>query len=395
MISKPSARLLTVLSLSLVGLNACQNNAMYRSPALVPAPLQAQNARPAPRVDLQQNAQLFEQPVPVTVTPDRLVFDTPLNLSPGQVLMGRSRNGEDFLRRVVSVSTQGNQTVVTTQPASLFDAFKELEAHEVSLTRAPERIALRSQRFNIGGVMDIVVDLGIRPDFSDAHIQLKDSRLSIEMAPRFELDTQVRSEITFIRPTQSDLSPVGQVQFTAARFPAWIGPVPVVFQIKPGAALSWGHQASGSLIQDLNLEGFLQPRLTMEAALKQTPRTTGTLQHQIQAQLNPPALSLKGKAHARIYVPQVQFESELAGIVGPFISAGTYVDGTYRREIRSTQGQALMDTQINADLGVSVHGGITPTSLFGSDLTREIRVKILERNLKNLYNKQTTEPVQP
>ena len=188
---------------------------------------------------------------------------------------------------------------------------------------------------------------------------------------------------------------MGQVSFTVARFPAWIGPVPVVFQVKPGAALSWGHQASGSLVQSLNIDGFIQPQLTMEAALKQKPQTSSSVQHQIQAQLAPPALSMKGKAHARLYVPQIQFESELAGIVGPFISAGTYIDATYQREIRTQQGQSMVDTAINADLGLSVYGGITPTQLFGSELTREIRIKILERNLKNLYQKQSSEPLQP
>jgi hypothetical protein len=384
----------TALALSL---SACQSPATYRTGALAPAStLRAQQAAPAPRVNLQQNTRLFEQPIPVAVTADTLIFeDLSVSLEVNQVVMGRSLQGEDFLRRVVSLRTQGRQTIVTTRPASLFDAFKELQANEVSLSRSPERVSVRSQRFNIGGVMDIVVDLGVRPDFSEAQIQLKDSRLKVNLAPRFEVDTQIRSELTFIKPVQNDLSPVGQVTFTAARFPAWIGPVPVVFQIKPGAALSWGHQASGSLVQSLNIDGFIQPQLTMEAALKQTPQTSGTIQHQIQAQLAPPALSIKGKAHARLYVPQIQFESELAGIVGPFISAGTYIDATYQREIRTQQGQNTVNTFVNADLGLSVYGGITPTQLFGSDLTREIRVKILEKNLKNLYNKQTSEPLQP
>lgn len=393
---KQSFLFLSCLSLSLTALNACQTQVLPPSAALnPPAPaLQSQRADASltPLVKTQLNTRLFEQPVPVEVTPDRLRFNEFVDLQPNQVVMGRSLQGDDFLRRVISVQHQGNQTLVRTQPASLFEAFEELQANQVSLTRSPERISVRSQRFNIGGVMDIVIDLGIRPDFSQAQIQLKNSQLKVDLAPRFELDSQVRSELTFIRPTQSDLTPVGQVQFTAARFPAWIGPVPVVFQIKPGAALSWGHQADGRLMQDLNLNGFIQPRVTMEAALKQSPRTTGTIQHQIQATLAPPTVALKGKAHARVYVPQVQFESELAGIVGPFISAGPYIDGTYQRELRSQQGQNLMETSVKADLGLSVYGGITPTRLFGNDLSREIRVKIFERNLRNLYHKQSTEP---
>lgn len=393
--SKALSSLLLTSALLALSLSACQSPAAYRTGALIPTTsLRAQQS--TPRVSLQQNTRLFEQPIPVAVTPDTLIFeDLSVGLEVGQVVMGRSLQGEDFLRRVVGVQTQGRQTTVNTKPASLFDAFKELQANEVSLPRAPQRVSIRSQRFNIGGVMDIVVDLGVRPDFSEAQIQLKDDRLKVNLAPRFELDTQIRSELTFLKPVQNDLSPVGQVTFTVARFPAWIGPVPVVFQLKPGAALSWGHQASGSLVQALNIDGFIQPRVTLEAALKQTPQTSGTIQHQIQAKLAPPALSIKGRAHARIYVPQIQFESELAGIVGPFISAGTYIDATYQREILTQQGQSMVNTFVNADLGLSVYGGITPTQLFGSDLTREIRIKILERDLKNLYKKQTSEPLQP
>lgn len=385
-------------SLCALSLSACQSPTAYRAGALLPTnTLRAQQAETTPtQINLQQNTRLFEQPIPVSVTPDTLIFED-LNtvLEVNQVVMGRSLQGEDFLRRVITIQTQGRKTIVSTRPASLFEAFKELQANEVSLSRAPERVSIRAQRFNIGGVIDIVLDLGVRPDFSEAQIQLKDSRLKVNLAPRFDIDTQIRSEWTFIKPVQNDLSPVGQVTFTTARFPAWIGPVPVVFQIKPGASLSWGHQASGSLVQALNIDGFIQPKLTMEAALEQTPQTSGTIQHQIQAQLAPPALSIKGKAHARLYVPQIQFESELAGIVGPFISAGTYIDATYQREIKTQQGKSMVNTFVNADLGLSVYGGITPTQLFGGDLTREIRIKILERNLKNLYQKQTSEPLQP
>ncbi len=384
-------------------LTACQGPLPVRnSPANVRAQMTAQQAaqQAASQNDitsqtrLQANARLFEQPVPVSVTPDTLIFknlDTPLEV--GQVVMGRSLDGEDFLRRVTRLRSTGNTTYVSTTNASLFDAFQELQVTGVDVPRSPQRIALRSQRFNIGGVMDIVVDLGVRPDFSDARIQLKNSRLKVHMSPRFELDTQIRSELTFLRPTQSDLQPVGSVEFTAARFPAWIGPVPVVFRIKPGAALSWGHQASGELIQALNIDGFIKPRVELEAALKQAPRAKGTIQQQIQARMEPVELRFKGNAHARLHIPQIQFESELAGIVGPFISAGTYVDARYQKQVRTPQGRPVEDTEINADLGLSVYGGITPTRLFGSDLTREIRVRILEKNLKKLYHKKNSEPL--
>lgn len=380
---------------SLLALSACQS-APLPLPSTV-TQVQRQSVAPATqRQVVRQQSQVFAEPVPVAVFPDRLVFQgTQHRFTPGQVLMGRSQQNQDFLRRVRSSATQGNTTVVQTTNATLFDVFEELDLAGVRAQRAPERIQVRSQRFNLGGVVDIVVDMGLTPDFSDTRIRLKDSRLQVRVAPRLEIDTRVRSEYRFLN-IQSEavpLKPVGQVSFTAARFPVWVGPVPLVFHIKPGASLDWGHSAQGNLGVTTQLQGELKAAIELEAAVGERPTTRSDSNYQLDGTMLPPDLKMTGSARARLSLPQIQVDSEIAGLVGPFVQAGPYVDASYRRSLKGTPGNGTVTSLSEASLGLTIDGGITPTRLFGAELSREVRVRILDRTLKQLYRKETTEPL--
>ncbi|MBF2053065.1 MAG: hypothetical protein IGS03_06315 [Candidatus Sericytochromatia bacterium] len=164
-----------LLSLSLL---SCQQVAFVPPPAPPAAQLQRQLNAPQPvheQVLSHQETVTFKDPVPVAVEPERLVFQgTQHQFQPQQVLIGRSLQNQDFLRRVRSSRIQGNQVIVETTPATLFDAFQELDLAGPRMVRSPERISLREHRINIGGIMDLVIDLGLTPDFSDMRLKLKD-----------------------------------------------------------------------------------------------------------------------------------------------------------------------------------------------------------------------------
>lgn len=388
---KRSVQILLGALVSTSVLQACQGQAPLLRNQL-PAPLQRQSVTAFQSTPTAE-AQIFEQPVPVAVLPDRLIFEGSHSFAPGQVLMGRSVNSQDFLRRIEQVQPSGSQTMVLTTPATLFDAFEELSVKGAQAERL-ERISLRQQRFNIGGVLDIVVDVGVKPDFSDTQISLKNKRLNVKMAPTFELDAQVRSEYRFLNAgNHLNPKPVGKVDFTAATFPAWAGPVPLVFHLKPGAALDFAHQAQGTLSVGTQLEGQLKVQLEMEAALGEAPSTRSDSSYQFNGSMLPPELRLKGAARARLHLPQIHLDTEIAGLVGPFVEAGPYVDATYQRKLTATPTGGTAQESVRAQLGLAVFGGITPTRLFGKDLSREIRIKILDRQIKELYRKDTTVPV--
>lgn len=348
--------------------------------------------RQQPRPD----AQIFSQPQPVSVEANRLIFEgTQHNLKPNQVLMGRSVSNQDFLRRVRRIQPSGNRLIVDTVPASLFEAFEELDYMGAQSVRAPESINLSSHRFNIGGVVDIVLDMNLKPDFADTRLRVKDSRLFVRIAPRFEMEAKLRSEYRFLNahtlPDNVPLKPVGKFSFDALRIPAWVGPVPLVFHLKPGAGLDWGHRAEGKLMVGTQVQGEFKASVEMEAALDAAPTTETDSNYRFDGSMLPPELQLNGTARARLHLPTVHLDTEIAGLVGPFIEAGPYVDGTFVRRLTVTPKQTTVFTSVNAQLGLAIDGGITPTRLFGKDLSREVRIRILDKRIKEIYRKEGTD----
>lgn len=346
---------------------------------------------------LRADALSFQQPVAVEIEPNRLIFTTPQpGIKPNQVLMGRSLKEQDFLRRARQIHSEGNRLIVDTVPATLFEAFAELDYTGASAVRAPENIQLRSQHFNLGGVVDIVLDLGVRPDFSDAHLRLKDSRLFVRVAPRFTLDAKVHAEYNFLKSraplgNEPVLQPVGDYSFNAVRLPAWIGPVPLVFHLKPGTRLDFGHHADGKLIASTELTGEFKASVEMEAALGESPVTKTDSDYSFDGKMLPPELRLTGVGKARLHLPTLHLDTEIAGLVGPFVEASPYVDGRYQKTLTATPQQTTVFTSAKASLGLAIDGGLTPTTLFGKQLSHEIRLRILDKQIKVLYSKEGTD----
>ncbi len=384
---------LTMVACAPVGLNP---NAQA---PLNPVRQQSLTATPTAGSQRQQtraDVQIFSQPQPVSVEANRLIFEgTQLNIKPNQVLMGRSISNQDFLRRVRRVQPSGNRLIVETTPATLFEAFEELDYVGAQIVRAPERISLSSHRFNIGGVVDIVLDMGLKPDFTDARLRVKDSRLLVRVAPTFDLDAKLRSEYRFLNThTIADnlpIKPVGKVSFEALRVPAWIGPVPLVFHLKPGAGLDWGHRAEGKLMVGTQVNGQFKAAVEMEAGLNEAPNSQTDSSYRFDGSMLPPELQINGTARARLHLPTIHLDTEIAGLVGPFIEAGPYVDGNFTRRLTVTPKQTTVFTSVNSQLGLTIDGGITPTRLFGKDLSREVRIRILDKRIKELYRKEGTD----
>lgn len=385
-----------------VGLVGCQA-APFPSAPLRQAPRVVQNIRNAnaPRFTRQSDHQVreklgthFLKDTPVAVYPNRLVFEgQQLAFEKGNILIGRSRRNEDYLRRIEKITVAGGRTLVDTTDASLFEAFDELSLRGLEMD--PDVQGLRKEhRVNIGGVMDLVLDLNIRPDFSDTELHLKDKRLRIKSSPVVQLNTQLRGELRF-RPLLSEVEPqpVGEVSFTAASFPLWLGPVPVSFTLRPGAALDYGHEASGSAGIGGQLNGEVKATVELEAALNQQPELSSAIQHQLDASWIPPELKLEGSARARVHVPRMQIDLKVASMVGPFVQLGTYVDSSYTRRYSYSSGEKRLYESVQSHLGLAAYGGITPTKIFGKQLSKEIRIKIIDKNLKQIYNRVIDRPV--
>lgn len=365
--------------LLLICLNACQLNAPLQAPQSAPAQLsQLSQSRSIPHL----STQAFQEPIPVQVLETSLVFKGQYAFQKGQVLMGRSTQNQDFLRRVRSSHFDGQQTRVETEAASLFDAYQELDV-SANPSKALERIQIRQERIQFGN-LEMLIDLSIQPDFSQTRIRLKDKQLTIEIAPRFELETQIQNHYRFDNLSAAllpELKPVGKFAFTAASFPLWIGPIPLIFKIKPGAALEWAQQAQGKLSFSTQLEGDLQPTLKLEAGLGETPRLQTDLKQNFKAKINPLQADFRGETRARLSLPQISLESKIAGLIGPYIETASYLDTHWSRLPQNNQ----VHESIRSQLGLSIYGGINAGQIFGKNLASQLRVKIIDRDLKEVY----------
>jgi hypothetical protein len=168
-----------------------------------------------------------------------------------------------------------------------------------------------------------------------------------------------------------------------------------MFHLKPGAGLDFGHRAEGKLVNTFDIDGEFKAVVELEAALGESPSTQSSSEYRIDGKMLPPELRLTGNARARLHLPTVHLDSEIAGLVGPFVQAGPYVDGNFTRRLTVTPQQTTVFSSVSSHLGLAIDGGITPTRLFGKQLSREIRFKILDKRIKELYRKEGTEVLNP
>jgi hypothetical protein len=366
--------------------------------------LQRASVSTAPgRVELQPAAVVVDGdkiPLPLQILPDRLIFPPlPRPLKTGDILIGRALN-QDFLRRVTRIQGSGNRTEVFTTAATLFEAFREADLGGMRLENATRsRITLDRQRFKIGGVMDIILTLSLDPDFSDTRIRIQDRKLMVRMAPRFKLSYDVTQQFTLHEggasgnPELLPLKPVGQAEFRVVAIPGWVGPIPVTFSVRPGASLDWGHSGLGRLGWRTDLSGELQAGIELEAPLGEMPTTQTFSDHNLKASFYEPTLEFTGGVRTRINLPYIQVDSRIAGMVGPYLRAGTYIEGSARRSVATTANGTVASSSLVSNLGVNVRGGLTETTLFGRKLANGLHLNIYDKAIRELYRREQTVPL--
>lgn len=394
-----SRRSALVVFLTLLSLSAC--SAPQPQPLLSPvSQVRAQDV--TTQVELKPQAMILNhaQDQPLSVLPEQLIFDGQHRFEPGQVLMGRSQEGQAFLRQVVSVQTRGPQTVVQTQQAYLTDAFDELDVTGAVPTERMKPIELDRRTFKIGFV-SLDSALKAQPDFSDARLRIHDGKaLYVRLAPQLELtwDVTGRTSFSSLESGLSDvpLKPIGNVNFKTFPINAQIGPVPVTFYIRPGAALDWGYRGSGSIELGAQLQGRVKAGVELNANLSETPDVNTLFDYGYDGHFNDPRIDFDGQVRTRLHIPRIRVESEIAEMTGPYIEAESFIDGDLDAHLKVVNNQKQVTGTAEAHLGLALRAGLPATHLFGKQLTQEINKTLFDRRIKELYKKQLsyTLPVQ-
>lgn len=131
--------------------------------------------------------------------------------------------------------------------------------------------------------------------------------------------------------------------------------------------------------------------LELQAAWGEKPTTRTFSDHQFETVMAPPTLNLRGTARLRVTVPQVQFDLKLAGITGPYIKAGPYIQGHASQTLQASPNGSTLSTSVLSQLGLAIKGGITETTVFGYTLSGGLHIQILDKVLKELYRQDNTQ----
>lgn len=385
-----------VLICASLSLSACQGaGPTAPNPALQRAPLKAVQSQSQTTNQVMQfkaNARLLDagQAQPIAITPQTLVFAQDPLLQMGQIVMGRTEQ-EDYLRRVTGIRSEESNVVVMTERANLYEAFEQLDVSNAQ----PDRLApiqLDQRRFKIGFV-DIVSKLVAEPDFSDSRLRLTNTRaraLFVRLAPEIKLTWEVSSETRFT-PGMSDglaLKPIGQMNFKTFRIPTSIGGIPLVFYLRPGTALDWGHQGEGHLKLGAQVTGSFKVGVEMTAAVSEQPTVETFYQQAFDGRVLPPEIDFNGKVLTRLHLPRLRLDSKIVDMVGPFIEAESYLDGELDAQLKVSGSGKQVTGQAAAHLGLGLKAGLSQTDLFGKTLNKEISVDIFNRRVKTLYKQR-------
>lgn len=329
---------------------------------------------------------------PLQVLPDQLIFEPDQNFQPGEVLLGRGRTGQSFLRRVIRSEGQGR--VWTTQ-AQLGDVFQTLDARALSGARRLKPIELDRRSFQIG-LLTIESTLKAWPDLSDFRLRIQDGRaLFVRFAPELKLSWEITSRATLSTPLTGPnlmpalaMKPVGEVNFRNFTLETEIGPVPVTIYIRPGAALEWGHQGTGQLELGGTLNGRLKAAVEMTARLTEKPDFQVRHEYDYGGQMRDPRLNFHGRVLSRLHLPRLRVESEIAGMVGPYIDASSWIEGDLNARLKVAGSLTQVTGQAEAHLGLGLKAGLPKTDLFGKDFSGDIHKTLFDRRVKQLYKKE-------
>lgn len=383
-------------------------NASAASAPAVSAPDRRQNFR------LQARTRVLQEPIlqPLHALPGQLIFRGQRVFQPGEILIGRSSQGQAFLRRVLKSQESNGQTQVLTANATLPEAFQELDLSGVTDPEAVKPIELDRRTFQIG-FMTVESALRAYPDLSDVQVRLENGKaLFVRLAPELKLTWDITSRVTLnsasatalpwdssartapMSPTQQPtaqtplvLKPIGQVNFKSFVIVTAIGPVPLTIFIKPGAALEWGHQGSGSLELGGQINGRLKVAVEMKAQnFSQSPDFKSAYDYDYGGLLKDPRLNFTGKILTRLHLPRLRVESEIAAMIGPYVEASSYLDGELVSKITVVGAQKRVNGSAEVHLGLALRAGLSKSDLFGDSIP-EIHKTLFDRRVKQIYKK--------
>ncbi len=393
--------------LSASSLNSATNGA---NPALLRS-ASVQNTSPSRQTyRLQSQTRVLQEPInqPLRALPGQLVFRGMRVFQPGEILIGRSSEGQAFLRRVLSRQELNGQTLVQTTNASLADAFQELDLSGVNNPEMIKPIELDRRTFQLGFVT-VESALRAQPDLSDVQIRLENGKaLFVRLAPELKLTWDITSRVNLstlnpatpttpwatqqvppaVAPqTGLVLKPIGNVNFKTFLIVTAIGPIPLTIFIKPGAALEWGHQGTGSVELGGQVNGRLKVAVEMKAQnFSQSPDFKSAFDYDYGGLIKDPKLEFTGRVLSRLHLPRLRVESEIAAMIGPYVEASSYLDGDLVSKVTVVGSQKRITGKAEVHLGLALRAGLSKSDLFGDSIP-EIHKTLFDRRVKQLYKK--------
>lgn len=396
--------------LSASSLNSATNGA---NPALLRSASVQNNSPSRQTYRLQSQTRVLQEPInqPLRALPGQLVFRGMRVFQPGEILIGRSSEGQAFLRRVLSRpehNEQNGQTLVQTANASLADAFQELDLSGVNNPEMVKPIELDRRTFQLGFVT-VESALRAQPDLSDVQIRLENGKaLFVRLAPELKLTWDITSRVTLSTLNQATpttpwatqqvppavapqtgllLKPIGSVNFKTFLIVTAIGPIPLTIFIKPGAALEWGHQGTGSVELGGQVNGRLKVAVEMKAQnLSQSPDFKSAFDYDYGGLIKDPKLEFTGRVLSRLHLPRLRVESEIAAMIGPYVEASSYLDGDLVSKVTVVGSQKRITGKAEVHLGLALRAGLSKSDLFGDSIP-EIHKTLFDRRVKQLYKK--------
>jgi hypothetical protein len=301
---------------------------------------------------------------------------------------GRLRDSLDnpygYLRRGTSIHDEGNRTVIMTEEATLEEAVKELDAHEVIDIAAydpvsgdikPQTVLNKKLNFTIP-----VIDVSDKDLWRDGPAFIRIATANVHVDTSVDLgvniglfkvneahaiiDANVESELKIEAGGEQSFSKKPETKVFGASWPIGsIGPIPVTLNLDTFIGCDFG--VDGRLVATTGAKASLKThggisydRNSGTHASFNPPDFTPTL--------IPPTVDTSVTASARCYV-RPELSLLLAGMAGPLVAPEGYA------KLSATILPPPLKASVNAGVTVDVGGKL---SVFGRDLAELPRAQV-------------------
>lgn len=331
----------------------------------------------------------------IKITSQQVLFKTSqTRYKVGDILFGRYHN-HDLLRRIIKVKRTPSTTTLTTEEATLHDAFEELDVSGFTMDKSaqiPKEIVYEKELM-VGKYLKIKTKTIIKPDLSKFQISLKNKTLRVVFNPSIQVESDNFTEFKIVpdmplHTFNSKLPPmkeVGNVTFKSFHFKGKVGPVPVRLTIRPGASLDLASQARGQFKFQGYVKGYAKAGFVAEASLNAPPFYNLYKDYQLHAKISEPQADLDGAARLKLNIPDIRVLTRIASFNGPYIHFRPFVDGDVEKNSTVKDKSLIVKGHIFSHLGLNLVGGMKATKLFGKRIIPEFRKVIIDKQLKEIY----------